>query len=218
MSILFQIPRFVLHKMGTPNKVSYWKKSIQHSELSPHVFFTVDTHKKRMAAYNARTKKKKLTMAASSDIPPSQSQYQPKPDKRKTTRNRNNEIVTTYDISCEVLKCYSWLVLNEKQSHAELGFWDWQHHVIWHESMHPLEWIYDRLMCPCNITTLWTWIERGTESVEQQEHDGESTNLVHGENNNVQQNNDTWRGWEDKRDEEQNVRPQRESPWDHFCI
>ena len=41
--------------------------------------------------------------------------------------------------------------------------------------------------------------------------DGENANLVHEENNDVQENNDARRGREDKSDEERNVRPRRGS-------
>ena len=123
-----------------------------------------------------------------------------------------NEVVTTYDASCEVVKCYSRLILNEKRSREELGFWDWRRRVTWDESIHPDLRMYDRFMRPCGITTLRAWIARGTEPVEQQERDGENTNLVREENNDVQEKNDARRGREDENDEERNVRPRRGSP------
>ena len=48
--------------------------------------------------------------------------------------------------------------------------------------------------------------------------DGENANLVRGENNDVQEDNDARRGREDESNVERNVRPQRESPWDHFFM
>ena len=51
-----------------------------------------------------------------------------------------------------------------------------------------------------------THSHRENVSVEQQECDGENANLVRGENNDIQENNDAQRDQKDKSNEERNVR------------
>ena len=122
-----------------------------------------------------------------------------------------NEIVTTYDVSCEVVRCYSRLVLNEKRSREKLSFWDWRQRVTWNEPINPEMQLYDRLLCPFGIATLLAWIEQGNAAAEQQERDGENANLVREEDNDVQADNNARRGRKVESDEERNVRPRRGS-------
>ena len=64
----------------------------------------------------------------------------------------------------------------------------------WNEPLNPEIQLYDRLMRPFGIATILAWIAKRNGSVEQQERDGENTNLVREENNDVQEKNDARRG------------------------
>ena len=117
-------------------------------------------------------------------------------DKNETTRLLHvmNEVATECEVLMEMNRTYVCFTVQEYRNRTTLLFWDWKAED---EADHDTS-INNKLQGLFSIPELKGWIEQG--SVEQQEHDGERTNLA-------DENNDARRNREDESAEVRNVRP-----------